>query len=217
MGIENRSSRHDALLRLCDRDRSLRRRLERARVDAAYSFRRPIETATEKRLAARSGGGAHGGSASARSPGSSTTSAAMRSASKVDFASVAVGPDGHRRALPRASMRRPARLDWGQTATYGEIARRLGMADPRDVGQALSRNPIPIIIPCHRVVASGGKLGGFSALWRDADEGTAAGPGGRRRRCAAAARALNKTGETTCSHAPINCGTPGIRCSGRAS
>ncbi len=54
-------------------------------------------------------------------------------------------------------------LGWGQTSTYGEIARRLGMADPRDVGQALSRNPIPIIIPCHRVVASGGKLGGFSA------------------------------------------------------
>lgn len=54
-------------------------------------------------------------------------------------------------------------LRWGETATYGEIARRAGMADPRDVGQALSRNPIPIIIPCHRVVASGGKLGGFSA------------------------------------------------------
>ncbi|MGE0035858.1 MAG: methylated-DNA--[protein]-cysteine S-methyltransferase [Xanthobacteraceae bacterium] len=54
-------------------------------------------------------------------------------------------------------------LGWGETATYGEIARRVGMADPRDVGQALSRNPIPIIIPCHRVVASGGKLGGFSA------------------------------------------------------
>jgi len=54
-------------------------------------------------------------------------------------------------------------LRWGETATYGEIARRAGMADPRNVGQALSRNPIPIIIPCHRVVASGGKLGGFSA------------------------------------------------------
>jgi methylated-DNA-[protein]-cysteine S-methyltransferase len=54
-------------------------------------------------------------------------------------------------------------LGWGQTATYGEIARRIGMPDPRDVGQALSRNPIPLIIPCHRVLASGGKLGGFSA------------------------------------------------------
>lgn len=54
-------------------------------------------------------------------------------------------------------------LGWGETATYGEIARRLGVADPRDIGQALSHNPIPIIIPCHRVVATGGKLGGFSA------------------------------------------------------
>lgn len=52
----------------------------------------------------------------------------------------------------------------GQTLTYGDIARRLG--DPllaRDVGQALARNPFPIIVPCHRVVAAGGKLGGFSA------------------------------------------------------
>jgi len=51
----------------------------------------------------------------------------------------------------------------GATATYGEIAAQLG--DPllaRDVGQALGRNPIPIIVPCHRVVAAGGKTGGFS-------------------------------------------------------
>jgi methylated-DNA-[protein]-cysteine S-methyltransferase len=52
----------------------------------------------------------------------------------------------------------------GQTLTYGQIAQRLG--DPllaRDVGQALARNPFPIIVPCHRVLAAGGKLGGFSA------------------------------------------------------
>jgi methylated-DNA-[protein]-cysteine S-methyltransferase len=52
----------------------------------------------------------------------------------------------------------------GQTATYGQIATRLG--DPlraRDVGQALGRNPFPIVVPCHRVLAAGGKLGGFSA------------------------------------------------------
>jgi methylated-DNA-[protein]-cysteine S-methyltransferase len=52
----------------------------------------------------------------------------------------------------------------GATLTYGEIARRLG--DPglaRAVGQALGRNPFPIIVPCHRVLAAGGKLGGFSA------------------------------------------------------
>ena len=52
----------------------------------------------------------------------------------------------------------------GTTLTYGEIARRLGDARlAREVGQALARNPFPIVVPCHRVVASNGKLGGFSA------------------------------------------------------
>jgi len=52
----------------------------------------------------------------------------------------------------------------GETLTYGEIATRLG--DPtaaREVGQALGRNPFAIIVPCHRVVAAGGRTGGFSA------------------------------------------------------
>jgi methylated-DNA-[protein]-cysteine S-methyltransferase len=52
----------------------------------------------------------------------------------------------------------------GETLTYGEIAERLD--DPgaaRAVGQALGANPIPIIIPCHRVLAAGGRAGGFSA------------------------------------------------------
>jgi len=52
----------------------------------------------------------------------------------------------------------------GETATYGEIARGLG--DPgaaREVGAALARNPFPIIVPCHRVLASTGALHGFSA------------------------------------------------------
>src|SRR6058998_1428977 len=51
----------------------------------------------------------------------------------------------------------------GATLTYGEIATRLGEGDARDVGQAMGRNPFPIIVPCHRVVAAGGKTGGFSA------------------------------------------------------
>jgi methylated-DNA-[protein]-cysteine S-methyltransferase len=52
----------------------------------------------------------------------------------------------------------------GKTMTYGQIATQLG--DPllaREVGQALGRNPFPIVVPCHRVLAAGGKLGGFSA------------------------------------------------------
>lgn len=52
-------------------------------------------------------------------------------------------------------------IPWGEKRTYGEIARLSG-GSPRAVGRAVGRNPIPIIIPCHRVVAADG-LGGFSA------------------------------------------------------
>lgn len=52
----------------------------------------------------------------------------------------------------------------GRTLTYGEIAERLGdKALARDVGQAMGKNPYPIVVPCHRVVAANGKPGGFSA------------------------------------------------------
>ncbi len=51
----------------------------------------------------------------------------------------------------------------GETLTYGDIARRLGdLSLARGVGQALGRNPFPIIVPCHRVLGSDGKAGGFS-------------------------------------------------------
>lgn len=56
------------------------------------------------------------------------------------------------------------RLAPGETTTYGEIARVLGdPAAARAVGVALGRNPWPLVVPCHRVLAAGGKLGGFSA------------------------------------------------------
>jgi methylated-DNA-[protein]-cysteine S-methyltransferase len=52
----------------------------------------------------------------------------------------------------------------GATLSYGEIAIRLGDGgDAREVGEAMARNPFPIIVPCHRVLAAGGKIGGFSA------------------------------------------------------
>jgi methylated-DNA-[protein]-cysteine S-methyltransferase len=52
----------------------------------------------------------------------------------------------------------------GQTMTYGDIAKKLGGVElSRDVGQALGRNPCPIVVPCHRVLAAGNKPGGFSA------------------------------------------------------
>jgi len=52
----------------------------------------------------------------------------------------------------------------GRTITYGDLARSVGRPDAaRAVGQIMASNPIPLIIPCHRVVAAGGKSGGFSA------------------------------------------------------
>ncbi|MBL8346782.1 MAG: methylated-DNA--[protein]-cysteine S-methyltransferase [Rubrivivax sp.] len=56
------------------------------------------------------------------------------------------------------------RLAPGETSTYGDVARELGdAAAARAVGVALGRNPWPLVVPCHRVLAAGGKLGGFSA------------------------------------------------------
>ncbi len=52
----------------------------------------------------------------------------------------------------------------GRTVTYGEIAERIGEPGAaQSVGQAEGANPFPIIVPCHRVLAAGGKIGGFSA------------------------------------------------------
>jgi methylated-DNA-[protein]-cysteine S-methyltransferase len=82
---------------------------------------------------------------------------------KVDLADIPVGLDSttdfedHVYAAAR-------RIPRGEVRTYGEIAQEIG--DPgaaRAVGAALGRNPVPIIIPCHRVLGSSGKSGGFSA------------------------------------------------------
>jgi methylated-DNA-[protein]-cysteine S-methyltransferase len=67
-------------------------------------------------------------------------------------------PDFDRRVYEAAR-----RIPPGRVLTYGEIASRLGIDNARAIGQALGRNPFAIIVPCHRVVAAGGKLGGFSA------------------------------------------------------
>ena len=70
--------------------------------------------------------------------------------------------DDLRRAVYAATREIPP----GSTRTYGEVARAIGRTDhggARDVGAALARNPFPIIVPCHRVLAANGKLHGFSA------------------------------------------------------
>jgi methylated-DNA-[protein]-cysteine S-methyltransferase len=54
-------------------------------------------------------------------------------------------------------------IPYGQTRSYGWVAERLGRAGAgRAVGQALAKNPLPVIVPCHRVVAKDGGLGGYS-------------------------------------------------------
>ena len=83
----------------------------------------------------------------------------------VDFSAITVdldGVDDYRRKL-YAALRD---IGFGRTTTYGELAKQLGATDwegARDVGEAMGRNPVPIVIPCHRVLAAGGKIGGFSA------------------------------------------------------
>jgi methylated-DNA-[protein]-cysteine S-methyltransferase len=88
---------------------------------------------------------------------------ALLAGAPVDLTGVALDLDGvpafHRGVYDIARGIPP-----GRTLSYGDIARRLGGVElSRDVGQALGRNPCPIIVPCHRVLAAGGKPGGFSA------------------------------------------------------
>jgi methylated-DNA-[protein]-cysteine S-methyltransferase len=83
---------------------------------------------------------------------------------KVDFSNVSLDLDGQDE-LFRKIYAAARRLGWGETTTYGSLAKELGAGPEaaRDVGQAMAKNPVPLIIPCHRVLAAGGKLGGFSA------------------------------------------------------
>lgn len=75
---------------------------------------------------------------------------------KLDFA----GIDAFRLAIYEAARR----LRFGEITTYGQLAAAAGHpGEARDTGQALGSNPMPIIVPCHRIVAAGGKIGGFSA------------------------------------------------------
>jgi methylated-DNA-[protein]-cysteine S-methyltransferase len=65
----------------------------------------------------------------------------------------------------RAVLTACRKVKFGQTITYGELANKLGLPTAaRVVGSALARNPLPLIIPCHRVIRTDGSLGGFSGL-----------------------------------------------------
>jgi methylated-DNA-[protein]-cysteine S-methyltransferase len=88
---------------------------------------------------------------------------ALLDSGKTDLADIPLDLSGvddfERRAYEVAREIKP-----GSTLTYGEIAARLGEPGAaRAVGAAMGRNPVPIIVPCHRVLAAGGGFGGFSA------------------------------------------------------
>jgi methylated-DNA-[protein]-cysteine S-methyltransferase len=83
---------------------------------------------------------------------------------EVDFSDVRLdldGQDGFFKQIYDVARE----VGWGHTTTYGTLAKELGVGPEaaRDVGQAMANNPVPLIIPCHRVLAAGGKVGGFSA------------------------------------------------------
>ena len=81
----------------------------------------------------------------------------------VDFTDVAL--DMRRASAFNARVYTALReVGWGQTTTYGALAKSLG--DPhaaRAIGAAMGKNPWPLLVPCHRVLAASGKIGGFSA------------------------------------------------------
>jgi len=83
---------------------------------------------------------------------------------KIDFADLQLDL-GEQNAFFAQVYAAARRVGWGQTTTYGTLAKQLSPAPQaaRDVGQAMAKNPVPLIIPCHRVLAAGGKVGGFSA------------------------------------------------------
>jgi methylated-DNA-[protein]-cysteine S-methyltransferase len=100
-------------------------------------------------------------------PAVQATIAAVRryfAGEEVDFSGVHLDLDGQSPFFKQiyAATRR---IGWGRTTTYGALAKEVGAGPEaaRDVGQAMAANPVPLIVPCHRVLAAGGKVGGFSA------------------------------------------------------
>ncbi len=83
---------------------------------------------------------------------------------QVDFSNFRLDLDGQDRFFKQiyAATRH---VGWGHTTTYGMLAKEIGVGPEaaRGVGQAMAKNPVPLIILCHRVLAAGGKVGGFSA------------------------------------------------------
>ncbi|MGH6763864.1 MAG: methylated-DNA--[protein]-cysteine S-methyltransferase [Phyllobacterium sp.] len=80
-----------------------------------------------------------------------------------DFSGVTLDLDGVT-PLYRTIYEATRRIGWGETLTYAELAASAGFEGKAwEVGQAMGRNPVTLIIPCHRVLAAGNRIGGFSA------------------------------------------------------
>ena len=119
--------------------------------------------AVARALARRTGGAAEG-EPPAWVAETIATARAYFGGSRVDFAGVAIDP-GPQEAFATQVYAFVRGVPWGETTTYGAVARALGAGweGAREVGQAMGRNPLPLIVPCHRVLAAGGRPGGFSA------------------------------------------------------
>jgi methylated-DNA-[protein]-cysteine S-methyltransferase len=124
------------------------------------------EATTETRLRAKS----HSAGRADPPPGIAQAIALIQNycaGERVDFSAVPLdlsGIDPERRRVYE-SMRA---IPFGETTTYGKLAKETGAAEgdweaAQRIGAAMGRNPLPIVVPCHRVLAAGGKLGGFSA------------------------------------------------------
>jgi len=89
---------------------------------------------------------------------------ALASGSPADFSQI---PLDLRSLTPfqREVLAACAQIPWGEIVSYGELAKRTGrkVTASRAVGKALSLNPVPLVVPCHRVLSASGKLTGFSA------------------------------------------------------
>jgi O-6-methylguanine DNA methyltransferase len=128
------------------------------------AFQLPESSAkrTESRIAAKSGG------SNSNSPPASIAALIERIVAHLegkadDFSDVELNLDGSPKFAQQVYSAAREILP-GQTVTYGELAKAIGRPNSaRAVGQALGRNPIALIVPCHRVLAAGSKPGGFSA------------------------------------------------------
>lgn len=75
------------------------------------------------------------------------------------------GVNGFRRTVLETLTRE---VGWGETVSYGELAAMAGRPRAaRAVGTAMATNPVPFVIPCHRVIAAGGRIGGYGGAWSD--------------------------------------------------